>query len=131
MAEQQDSAPSHADLEHGGAFAVDPKNLTTYGLEHAPARSGQLRVGRDVQHGLGEVSHPVWMPSERLAFIWSCIFGSSAVADMHPSLRILKLSGTGKNAVRRSLFWFLERRTHAGKAVVAGHTRHRHPGQGS
>jgi hypothetical protein len=99
MAEQQDSAPAHADLEQGGAFAVNPKNLTTYGLEHAPARSSQLRVGRDVQHGLGEVSHPVWMSSERLAFIWPCIFGFLAVADMHPSIRILKLSGTGKNAV--------------------------------
>ena len=81
MAEQQDSAPSHADLEQGGAFAVDPKNLTTYGLEHPPARSGQLTVGRDVQHSPGEVSHPLWMSSERLASIWLCIFDFSAVAD--------------------------------------------------
>ena len=79
MAEQQDSAPSHADLEQGGTFAVDPKNLKTYGLEHPPARSGQLRVRRDVQHGLGEVSHSVWMSSASLAFIWFCISGPFAV----------------------------------------------------
>ena len=96
MAEQQDSAPSHADLEQGGAFAVDPKNLTTYGLQHPPARCRQLRVGRDVQHGLGEVSHAIWMSSKELAFICPCIFGFSAVADMHPSVRNLKLSGTGE-----------------------------------
>src|SRR5947209_17430723 len=58
-------------------FAVDPKNLTTHGLEHPTARSGQLRVARDVQHGLAEVSHLVWMSSERLAFVWPWIFGFS------------------------------------------------------
>jgi hypothetical protein len=92
---------------------------------HPPARSGQLRIGRDVQHGLGAVSHPVQMSSERLAFIWLCIFCFSTVPDMHPSLRILKLIAIGKKCSPPELIQaFGRRRTHAGKAVIAGHTRH-------
>jgi hypothetical protein len=95
-------------ISKGGLFGRRPKNLPTYGLEHPPAQFAQLRVGRDVQHGLVKVSHPVWMSSERLAFIRPLHLAFSAAMNMHPSLRILKLSGTGKNAVRRSLFRLLE-----------------------
>jgi hypothetical protein len=34
-----------------------------------------------VEHSPSEVSHPIWMSSERLASTWPCIFGFSAVAD--------------------------------------------------
>lgn len=47
--------------------------------------------------------------SERLAFTWPLHFGFSAATNMHPSLRILKLSGNGKSAVRRSLIRLLEK----------------------
>jgi hypothetical protein len=63
VAEQQDSAPSEADLEESCAFALDPNDIVTKGRDDPPTRSGQLAVRTDVQHGFGAVLHAALMAS--------------------------------------------------------------------
>jgi hypothetical protein len=60
MAEQQDSAAAQADLEQGGAFALDPHNVVTNSFDHSSARSRQLRFGTDMQDSCG-ASHEALM----------------------------------------------------------------------
>jgi hypothetical protein len=55
MAEQQDSAPAEADLQEGGAFALYPNDIVAKRRNDAPARSGQLVVGTNVQDGSGMI----------------------------------------------------------------------------
>src|SRR5690348_7795720 len=61
MAEQQDAAAAHADLEESGAFALDPDDIVTNGGNHPPARSGDLAVWTDMQDGSGLVCHKALM----------------------------------------------------------------------
>ena len=57
MAEQQDSATAHADLEQSGTSALDPDDIVTHCRGHSPARSGQLRIETDMQEGSGALFH--------------------------------------------------------------------------
>ena len=91
MAEQQDAATAHADLEQSGAFALDPDDIVTKGGNYPPARSGQLAVGTDMQDGAGAVCHEALMSSRTLALI--AFSASSAQAGCILPGRILKLSG--------------------------------------
>jgi hypothetical protein len=75
MAEQQDTAAAHADLEESGAFVLDPDDIVTYSPHDPPARSGQLAVGTDMQNGAGALCHACLMSSGTLAFIGTCAFG--------------------------------------------------------
>ena len=55
VAEQQDSAPAEADLQEGCAFALYPNDIVAKRRNDAPARSGQLVVGTNVQDGSGMI----------------------------------------------------------------------------
>jgi hypothetical protein len=69
MAEQQDSAAAHADLEQSGGFALDPDDIITNGGDGPPARSSELPVGANMQDGAVAFFHEALMSSERRAFI--------------------------------------------------------------
>lgn len=69
MAEQQDAAAAHADLEESGAFALDPDDIVTDGRNHPPSRPGQRPVGTDMQDGAGAAFHEALMSHDTLALI--------------------------------------------------------------
>lgn len=80
MAEQQDAAASHADLEESRAFALDPDDIVAKGGDDPPARSGQLPVGTDMQDGAGAPFHGGLMSSETRVFVGIFILASWAPA---------------------------------------------------
>lgn len=100
MAEQQDAATAHADLEQSGAFALDPDDIVTNGCHYPPPRSGQLPVGTDMQNGAWAPLHEALMSSGREVFVGPCIFGFLSAGRMHPSCAIVKLSGCREPALR-------------------------------
>src|SRR5690242_11958573 len=69
MAEQQDAAAAHADLEESGAFALYPDDIVTNGRNHPPSRPGQPRVGTDMQDGAAAGFHEALMSQDTLALI--------------------------------------------------------------
>lgn len=80
MAEQQDAAAAHADLEESGTFALDPDDIVTNRRDDPPARAGQFPVGTDMQDGSGAAFHATLMTSDTRSVVGSCIFGFSAQA---------------------------------------------------
>jgi hypothetical protein len=69
MAEQQDAAPAHADLEQSAAFVLHPDDSVTNSCNHSPALSGQRAVGTDVEEGASALFHEDLMSYERRALI--------------------------------------------------------------
>jgi hypothetical protein len=68
MAEQQDSAPAHADLEQSRCFVLDIHNVAAYGGKHPPPGSRQFGIGRHLQDDSTAVFHAPLMCSRAMAF---------------------------------------------------------------
>ena len=60
MAEQQDTAAAHADLEESGAFVLDPDDIVTYSPHDPPARFPLLTRSVLEDNASSAVSIALW-----------------------------------------------------------------------